>query len=352
MKPHRALLTACASLCIAAAGHAMAQGDPGAGVVTYSGADRQKLLEAGARKEGQLTIYTTGTTTGPIFAKFQEKYPFIRVQVSRAGSVEITRKTLEEYGAGYYSVDTFDLSTSGLIPLRDRGALQPFASPEEANLSPDTIEPKHFWVSDRLTVTGIGFNTKAIDPKDAPKTYRDMLDPKWKGKMAISGSYGTSANWVGAMVLSEGEDFVRALGKQQIRVYTSTARAVANLMVSGEVTISPDSYYDHITTSRLAGAPVAWIAPGPVPVLDTAVAVAAHAPHPHAAMLFIDFMLGKEAQAMIAKLNYVSPRADMPKGDLPDMKKLFVANRPDYIAEFEHWSRLVDQVFLGKGARP
>jgi iron(III) transport system substrate-binding protein len=350
MQDHRIQLICASILCIAVASNALAQGSSGASIVNYTGADRQAVLEAGARKEGLLTIYTTGTTTGPIFEQFGKKYPFVRVEVARADSVEVTRKVIEEYRAGYYSVDTFDLSTNGLIPMRDQGILQPFTSPEKAALFPDAIESKNFWASNRLTYTGIGFNTKAIKPEEAPKTYRDMLDPKWKGKMAISGSYGTAGNWVGAMVLSEGEDFVRALGKQDMRIYSATARAVANLMVSGEVTISPASYYDHITTSKVAGAPLAWIAPGPVPVLDTAVAIAARAPHPHAGMLFIDFMLGREAQAMIADLHYVSPRTDMPQRDLPNFEKLFVANRPNYIDEFERWCRILDEAFLNKAA--
>ncbi|HWG06295.1 MAG TPA: extracellular solute-binding protein [Beijerinckiaceae bacterium] len=314
--------------------------------MTYAGNDRQSVLEAGGRREGALTLYTTGTTTGPILEAFQKKYPFIKLNVQRADSVEITRKTMEEYGANYYDVDAFDLSTNGLIPLRDQTILQPFVSSEMAALLPASIETDHYWASDRLTFTGLGFNTDAISIADAPKTYRDFLDPKWKGRMAISGLAGTAANWVGAMLLSEGEDYVRALGRQNLRVYPITARAVANLMISGEVKISPDSYYDHVTSSKAAGAPLAWIAPGPVPVLDTAVAIAARAPHPHAALLFVDFMLGREAQKMLADLRYISPRVDMPKGDQPEVEKLFVANRPHYTEEFESWNKLLNEVFL------
>ena len=319
-----------------------------ADVANYTKPDRQQVLEDGAKREGALLIYTTGTTTQPIIDRFRARYPFIKVEVWRGDSVEVTRKTLEEYAAGRYDVDTFELSTAGLIPMRDMQILQPFVTPETKTFMPEAIEPNRIWASTRISYTGVGFNTKAISRDEAPKTYRDMLDPKWKGRMAISASLGTAGNWVGAMVLSEGVDFVRALGKQNMRAYQATGRAVANLMISGEVSISPDSYFDHVNASRSEGAPLDWIAPGPVPVLDTAVALTAKAKHPHAAMLFIDHMIGREAQEMLGKLFYVSPRTDMPGPNLPEFKKLFLANRPNYIQEFEDWAKLLNEAFLSQ----
>ena len=323
-----------------------------ADIANYAKPDRQKMLEDGARREGAVLIYTTGTTTQPIMDKFRARYPFIKLEVWRGDSVEVTRKTMEEYQAGRYDVDAFELSTAGLIPMRDTQILQPFATPETASFIPEAIEPNRFWASTRVSYTGVGFNTKAVSREDAPKTYRDMLDPKWKSRMAISGSLGTAGNWVGAMVLADGVDYVRALGRQNMRVYQASGRAVANLMISGEVTISPNSYYDHVTSSKTEGAPLDWIAPGPVPVLDTAVAITSRAKHPHAAMLFVDFMIGREAQEMLGKLFYVSPRTDMPKGDLPEFKKLFLANRPNYIQEFEGWAKLLNEAFVSQARQP
>jgi iron(III) transport system substrate-binding protein len=87
-----------------------------------------------------------------------------------------------------------------------------------------------------------------------------------------------------------------------------------------------------------------------VPVTDTSVALAAKAPHPHAAMLYIDFMLSKEAQLMLHDLGYLSARSDMPSGEYPGLQKLYLANRPTYLDDFEKWVKLYEQVFL-KGAK-
>jgi iron(III) transport system substrate-binding protein len=338
-------LAAAALLAFSAA--ARAEPKTVAEIANYAGADRQQILEAGARREGALMVYTTGVQAPTLIKRFKEIYPYIRVEVGLGGSTDTTRKLLEEYGAGTYQVDAFELATNGLIIPRDQGILQPFTSPEAATYESDAIEPRHHWVSVRLGYTGLAFNTQKIDPAEAPRAYRDLLDPKWKGRMAMSGSESTAVNWVGSMVLAEGEDFVRRLGAQQIRIYNASARAVANLMISGEVDLSPTIYLAHAESSRRKGAPLEWRAPGPVPVLDTVTAMAAKAPHPHAAMLFIDFLLSKEGQLIYRKLGYFSAREDMPAADLPKIgKQLFLANRPHYTSEFEHWSKLYQDVFL------
>jgi len=142
--------------------------------------------------------------------------------------------------------------------LREQGLLQPFSSPEVADYDKTAIESGRSWVSVRESYLGIGYNTQKIRAEDAPKSYQDLLDPKWKGKMAISGSLSTSANWVGGMVISLGIDYVKKLGLQNIRIYELTGRALANLTISGEVPLSPTIYNSHVEASRVQGAPIAW----------------------------------------------------------------------------------------------
>jgi iron(III) transport system substrate-binding protein len=315
-------------------------------IANYTGADRQQILEAGAKSEGALMVYATGTQIQPLIERFGQIYPFVKVQLARADSNDVARKVYEEYNAGVNQVDVFELSSYGLLPLRDQNILEPFTSPEGADFAPTAFEAQHRWVSVRESYIGIGYNTKAIAPTDAPKTYKDMLDPKWKGRMAISGEPGSAIAWVGAMVISQGADFVRELGKQNLRVYQMTARAIANLMISGEVSISPTSYNSHMEASADDGAPLAWIAPGPVPVTDTSTAIASKAPHPHAAMLFIDFLMSKEGQEMYLKLGYSPARNGMKDPKLPPLEKLYLTNRPSYLQDYDQWSQLVRQTFL------
>jgi len=324
---------------------ALAQPSSVEAIASYTGADRQKVLEEGARREGGLLLYTTGTQIKPLIDRFEQKYPYLRVELARASSADTARKVLEEYRAGYEKVDAFELASHGLVVPRDENILQPFRSPELSAFVADAIEPGRHWVVVRESYTGIGFNSKLLPPDKAPKTYQALLEPQWKGKMAISGVSTTAVNWVGTMLIVQGADFVRKLGQQNIRIYNLTGRALANLMTAGEVMLSPTIYNSHVAASADKGAPLGWFAPGPVPVTDTGVALARKAPHPHAALLFIDFLMSKEGQVLYQELGYDSPRSDV-AGAGARMEKVYLTNRGNYIREYEDWAKLYQDVFV------
>lgn len=347
-KSHRFKLfiatTLAAAVGMAAAAQA-ASPEAVAKITGYSGSDRQAFLEAGARKEGKLLVYTVGTQIRPVLKAFQKKYPFVQYQLFRAGSAKIARRFLEEYKAGFYKADAFELNVGGLAPIRDAGYLAAINTPQAPNYGPDAMEPKKRWFVVRESYLSLGYNTTKISNADAPRTYKDLLDPKWKGKMAISGRASTLTNWIGAMVLSEGEDYVRKLGRQNIRVYKTSGRALANLIVSGEVAMSPATYNSHVFSSRRKGGKIAWRALGPTSVTVTGTAVSNRANNPHIAVLLVDFLLSKQAQNIYATLGYSSARKDMPDKAGP-AKKVYLANRPTFARDFETWSKLGSDVFV------
>jgi iron(III) transport system substrate-binding protein len=316
-------------------------------IANYAGTDRQAMLEAGARRERGLLLYTTGTQIEPLIRGFERKYPFLTVTVQRGPQTEIARRALQEYRVGLRKIDAFELSSQGLILIRDANILQPFSSPEAAAFDAAAIEPKRHWAVVRESYTGIGSNTNAIPPGRGPKSYDDLLAPEWRGRMAMSGSVSTAANFVATLMLTRGEDFVRRLGRQDIRIYPVTARALANLMIAGEVVLSPTIYNSHVEVSAARGAPLAWAAPGAVPVTDTAVALARGAPSPHAAMLMIDYLMSEEGQSTYGQLGYGSARqgANRQAANNP-VQKLYIGNRPDFVREFAEWSKLYRDVFL------
>ena len=314
-------------------------------IANYAGADRQQILEQGARREGSLLLYTTGTQIKPLIERFEQKYPYVRLELARASSADTARKVVEEYRAGYEKVDAFELASHGLVVPREEGILQPFRSPQFGAFAADAIEPGRHWVVVRESYTGIGFNTALLPLEKAPKTYEALLDPQWKGRMAISGVSTTAVNWVGTMIIVHGPDFVRKLGAQNIRIYNLTGRALANLMTAGEVMLSPTIYNSHVAASAGKGAPLGWFAPGPVPVTDTGVAIARKAPHPHAAMLFADFLMSKEGQSLYRELGYDSARSDV-AGAGARVDKLYLTNRSNYVREYKDWARLYQDVFV------
>jgi iron(III) transport system substrate-binding protein len=315
-------------------------------IATYAGADRQSVLEAGAKREGTVLIYATGTQADPLYEAFAKKYPFIKVESFKGDSPTVTRRVIEEYAANTYLVDTLDLAVAGLRPMMEAGLLQPYRSPEQSKFVPTAIEPKGHWTIDYESYVGLGYNTKLISEAEAPKTYEDLLDPKWRGKMAVPGS-STLGNWIGAMIMDRGEPFVRRFAEQKIRVYEVSARAVANLVVSGEVPLSPALFNSHMANSQDQGAPVDWRPLGGVYATTGAMALAAKAPHPHAAMLFIDFILSQEGQSLYQKLGYASSRTDLPVKQAKPTKVYYFGDDPDYQEKYEKWIAIGRQI-VGK----
>src|SRR3979409_2578755 len=115
-------------------------------IANYAGSDRQMILEQGARREGRLLLYTTGTQIKPLVDRFEQKYPYVKVELARASSADTARKVIEEYRAGFEKVDAFELASHGLVVPRDENILMPFRSPEFEAFVPDAIEPKQHWV--------------------------------------------------------------------------------------------------------------------------------------------------------------------------------------------------------------
>lgn len=319
-------------------------------IANYAGADRQAVLEAGAKKEGVVQVYSTQVQNQPILKAFASKYPNIKVDFFRDDGSSVARRWLEEYKAGRYLADVFDGGSTALPTLRDAGHLQAFTSPQFKSMRPEAIQKDaqggSIWANDYESYLSLGFNTKVIPEAEAPRTYDDLLNPKWQGKMAIPGS-NTLGNWVGGAVLDKGEDYVRKLGVQKVKIFNVSGRAVANLVVSGEVPMSPASFDSHIANSKDQGASVAWRALGGVYATTGAVALAQKAPHPHAAMLYIDLMLSKEIQEMFMKIGYASGRTDLESREKPS-KIYYVAQRPNYAQEYEKWQALGREVF-GRG---
>ena len=289
-------------------------------------------------------LYTTGTQIEPLIKRFQEKYPFINVEQLRVDPQQAASRAMQEYAGGLHAVDGFELTSFSLAPLRAQKMLAPIASPELAAFTEGAIGPDREWIVVRESYAGVGYNPTKLSAAEAPKTYADLLDPKWQGKMAIIDT-STSVALVAAMDIQSGADFVRKFRSQRVRIHNITARALANFVISGEVPLSPTIYNSHVIASKAVGQPIEWIAPGPVVVNDSAVAVAARAPHPHAMMLLADFFLSPEGQEMYVKLGYNSPRRDKQTSEDRGLKKIYLSSLPDFEAKYERWTRLFEETF-------
>src|SRR5438105_1845377 len=222
------------------------QAEPATAIVNYIGSDRQHVLEEGARRERELLLYTTGTQIAPLMQRFAQKYPFITLKSFRAGGSEVAQRVVTEYQAHFFAVDVFELGSDSLIVPRAQGVLQPFTSPEMTAYPPAAVDAARLWVSARESYGGISYNTTLVPAEQAPKTWADLLDPRNKGRIAFPGSTTTSAEWTGILLTTYGEEFLRKLARQDIRVYKLTARALQNLVTSGEVAIAARASNAHV----------------------------------------------------------------------------------------------------------
>ena len=312
----------------------------------YKGADRQQILEEGARKEGTLTFYTSGTWARFLVEAFQKKFPFIKVNSWRGGGDTLMPRVLEEYRAGKHLVDVIELTQAGEILMKEEGILQPYFSPNLAFIDDGALIKARgegvYAAAFRASGIGLGFNTKLLTRDQAPKTYKDLLNPKWKKMMAMVGS-NTGMDFVEALLHAHGEDFLKELAKQEIDVHSVSGRALSEMVINGEYSLSPTIYDSHVFEAKKKGAPIDWIPLEPVFVHLGQVVLPKHSAHPHAALLFIDFDLSKEAADIYKASGYNSLRKDVPA--LFAYKKHYGAANLD---ELKRAQELFNKLFLKK----
>jgi iron(III) transport system substrate-binding protein len=197
------------------------------------------------------------------------------------------------------------------MPLRDNKMLIPYWSPHLAAY-PEIAKEKAdgdlvWWSTDRESLIGVGYNKNTFPAADLPKRFDDLLKPALKGKMGVANNE-TGARALGGILKAKGEEFVRRLKDQEARPHATSAAGLADLIIRGEVPISFTMVQTNLTQpAATRGAPVGWVPMEIVPVNAGGAAISANAAHPHAALLFIDFLLSPDGQKMYAdRLFYTS----------------------------------------------
>ncbi len=319
-------------------------------IALYQGADRDKLLVDGAKREGQFTLYTSHTWFKTFVKEFEKKYPFVKANEWRNDSKNIIRKVIEEVKAGRPLADIVETTSDGLGVLKREGLFQEYFSPE-ARFYPSELKPRgksgFFYLPNRETYNSLGFNTKSVPPASAPRSLKDLADPRWKGKMAIT-STTTGARWLGNLIETLGREFVDKLADQEISVQDMAPAALINLVVSGEIPLSPTIFDANVTLAKQKGAPVEWRPLEPVVTTVGSAALLAKAANPHAALLFIDYLLSKEGQQLIMKGGLWSPREDVGSVE-QKFKKNYMDEKyssEEMEVKLGQWETLLRQLFL------
>jgi ABC-type Fe3+ transport system substrate-binding protein len=323
--PTHFFLAAFAATAIAAGSAVVAA--PAPNIATYTGADRAQRILDGARREGKVVFYSgmiENQALRPIADAFKKKYPFVAVEYWRGDSRALVQKALTERRAARVMGDILE-STGGAEALIRAGAVEPFSSPSAAGFPKNYVDPRGMWAASRLDYFGMAYNTRQVTAAEVPKTYDDLLNPKWKGAIAWRADSEVGAELFIAGVMREmgkekGEAYLKKLAAQRVVNYAGSARALVDRVGEGEYKLALEIYAHHPLISKAKGAALDTQMLDPVPSALSTIQLTKNAPHPNAAMLFIDFALSKEGQEVLKAAQYLSPN---PQVDTePSLRKI------------------------------
>jgi iron(III) transport system substrate-binding protein len=314
-------------------------------IYMYQGADREQRIVEAAKKEKHAVVYTSLNLKDsvPITQAFEKKYG-VKIELWRSSSEKVLQRAVTEARAGRHSVDAFELNGPEMEALYREGLLEEFWSPHFKHLPPAAF-PKHkHYAADRFNFFTIAYNTNLVKPDEVPNRYEDLLHPRWVGKIGIEGS---DEDWFASIVKHMGEAkglaFFRKLAAMKPQVRTGHT-LLAELVAAGEIPLVATIYNHNAERLLVNGAPIKWKALDPTFGRPNAVAVTKNAPRPHAALLFVDFMLSPEGQELLKKRNRV-PASTAVETNLN--KFPFQMIDPVIVLdEQEKWEKIWSELFL------
>jgi iron(III) transport system substrate-binding protein len=261
-------------------------------------------LVSAATKEA-LVVYYTSTDVAvaeKLGATFEAKYPGIKVQVERAGSERVYQRIGQEYSSNIHNADVIETSdASNFLVFKQQNWLMPAVPEDVDKLWPEKDkDPDGLYAAFRATLTVMAYRTDLVKPEDVPKTWTDLLDPKYKGKL-VKSHPGYSGNVMTATyALSQllGWDYFEKLGKQNVMQVQSSTEP-PKVLSQGERPIEADGNEYNIFILQDKGVPVKPIYPAEgTSIAYGNAAILAYSPHPNAAKLFYSFMFSQEAQQL------------------------------------------------------
>jgi ABC-type Fe3+ transport system substrate-binding protein len=278
-------------------------------IANLTGPDRQKILEEGAKKEGELLWIGSFNEDNarPIVKGFTARYPFIKVNRVRTDSTQALQRVLAELRAKAPHTDL--ITSSAVVELEQANAVQAFKSPVFDSWGAQDHDPTGFSAPLYVTYYGVAaYNTNEVTAAEAPKTYEDLLDPKWKGQMVLNSNESGALFVISFLRMHWGdakaEAYLEKLAQQKVAMRAESARTVLAMVASGEYKIMINPFLVHVGELVRKGAPIDVTMQDPVPDIDTPLLLARQAPHPYSAMLLMDYLLGPEAQGMLSKAGY------------------------------------------------
>jgi iron(III) transport system substrate-binding protein len=310
-----------------------------------SAATREDPIEA-AKKEREVVFYTTTNLeeAAAMSARFKAKYPFLDVNINRAEGERIVTKVLQETRAKKSLVDVMQTPAFYLHALKKRGILGEYSSPED-RFYPRNFKEEKSWTTTYYNPYVVLYNTKLVSAQNLPKRYEDLLNPFWKNKMILEKD---KIDWFTAMLeilgREKGVKYMRELSRQNPMLRIGQT-LITQLVAAGEIALQINANAVSVNRLKQKGAPIDWVAPGPLPGLMVGVGLVSQAPHPAAARLFIDFLLSKEGQQLYQSAGRLVARSDLPQDESMKVRGgQIVPVDPAWAENFDEDSKLLKEI--------
>lgn len=280
-----------------------------------SSAERQRRLIEGAKKEGEVVMYSSSgiEEIRSITKAFAKKYPSVRIRFVRHGGSQLFNVAVMEFKAQKYLADVYwaGVSTLGPMVKDEKSMLARYVSPEREAVADEYRDREGYWITTRISVSIFAHHAQRVPAERVPKTFADLLDPFWKGNLAVDTNPGRFTlllvermGWTGA------EAYLKKLAQQDLKIHRGRS-ARMQLILAGEILGSLDINADNIIEMQLQGAPLGYAMIDPTLLSLTSMAMSQKSPHPHAAALLYDFILSKEGQEELSRENNVPVRDDV-----------------------------------------
>jgi ABC-type Fe3+ transport system substrate-binding protein len=278
------------------------------------------ILES-AKKEGQVVFYASMEVqvSQRLAALFEQKYPFLKVVLTRIGSEIMATRLATEAQAKQVKADVVHQSGFDFYGGLQKGIFETYASPHRSAFPADFKDDKGFWVIDSTTLNVFAYNTRLVAPTELPKSFHDLTDPRWKDRLLMDEN---ESKWMAGMINYHGEakvmELLRKLAGQGIQ-FRAGHSLIETLIVAGDRPATVVAFANGVERLKKQSAPVDWMALEPIMGLTFGLGLVKNGPHANAGKLFVDFLLSQEGQQAYAAADYYSARKDVQS---PIMKQI------------------------------
>ena len=300
-------------------------------------AQRQARLEDGAKREGAFVYYSISAAEliASYVKGFTTRYPFIKGEFYRGSGNQLVVRTMMEHRTGRLAADVISVGTENVMALKRSGIWTRYHSPEAQNYPREQYDKDGYFHADSLGLATIAYNRDLVKKEDAPKSYNDLLDPKWKGSLTIDlEPERAMLTWLSAWGEAKTRDYVQKLlanGASVRRGHTLQGQ----LLCAGEFKIAVEVYPDGILRMKQRGCPAEIVFPNPTPAIAGGnYGINVNAPHPHAAALFVDFVLSADGAKILSGTGRI-PRRKGARSGYDELANLEEKGVPLYVVTAE-----------------